>query len=80
MKRLATGMGGQALLTAILLGGCAINPIALTPEEIDAGTRDKMARVTSAQEPIGRAIDLQEAMARALKYNLDHHVEIACRP
>ena len=76
MKRRATGMGGLALLSAVLMGGCAVNPTALTTEEISIGAQQKLARVTSDQEPITRAIDLHEAMARALKYNLDHKVEV----
>ena len=76
MKRHATGMGGPALLSAILMGGCAINPTAFTPEEISAVANERLARVTSDQEPVTRAIDLPEAMARALKYNLDHKVEV----
>ena len=76
MKRHATGMGGLALLSAVLMGGCAINPTALTTGEISIGAQDKLARVTADQEPITRAIDLQEAMARALKYNLDQKVEV----
>ena len=76
MKRRATGMGGLALLSAVLMGGCAINPTALTTGEISIGAQDKLARVTADQEPITRAIDLQEAMARALKYNLDQKVEV----
>ena len=76
MKRHVTGMGGIAMLTTFLLSGCAINPIALTSEEISASTHDKLARVTQEQEPVTRAISLHEAMARALKYNLDQKVEI----
>ena len=76
MKRRATGMGGLALLSAVLSGGCVVNPNALTHEEISASAHEKLARVTSDQEPVTRAIDLQEAMARALKYNLDHKVEV----
>ena len=76
MKHHASGMGGIAMLTAILLSGCAINPTPFTSEEISASSQDKLARVTSEQEPVTGTIDLAEAMARALKYNLDHKVEI----
>ena len=68
-------VGGLAVLSAVLLSGCAINPIALTSEEISIGAQDKLARVTQQQQPIAGAIDLHEAMARALKYNLDQKVE-----
>ena len=59
-----------------LLGGCAIAPAPLTVEEISTYASDKRARVTAGQEPITRSIDMYDAMARALKYNLDHQVEI----
>ena len=37
---------------------------------------DKNERVVRDQEPVHGPISLYEAMARALKYNLDYHVEI----
>lgn len=75
MHRHAKRVGGLAVLSAVLLSGCAINPTALTSEEIAIGAQDKLARVTQQQQPIAGAIDLHEAMARALKYNLDQKVE-----
>lgn len=62
--------------TMALLAGCSVNPIPLTSEELASGSADYASRVSDGQEPITRPIDLYEAMARALKYNLDHHVEI----
>ncbi len=76
MLRQFSGKGTIALLTTLLLGGCAISPVTLTEDEVTAGAQDKLARVTSEQEPIAGSIDLYNAMARALKYNLDHKVEI----
>jgi len=65
-----------ALLPAILLCGCALSPIPLTPDELSINAIDKRQRVTAAQEPLSGAISLHEAYARALKYNLDHKVEL----
>ncbi len=76
MHRHAIGMGGLALLSTFLIGGCAISPIPLSSDEIALGTQDKLARVTRHQEPLSGPIDLPQAMARALKYNLDHKVEV----
>ena len=76
MYRHAYGMSGLAMLTAALLSGCAISPTALTSEELAIGTQDKLARVTRDQEPISGPIGLRQAMARALKYNLDKRVEV----
>jgi outer membrane protein TolC len=76
MYRHVCCVGGLAVFGAVLLSGCAISPTALTSEEISIGAQDKLARVTQEQQPIAGAIDLYEAMARALKYNLDHKVEL----
>lgn len=57
------------------LAGCAIAPVALTEDEVTVRASDALARVTADQEPVTASIDLYDAMARALKYNLDHRVE-----
>ncbi len=64
-----------ALALALALGGCVVAPSSLSDEEISHRAQDNLARITANQEPVERAIDLYEAMARALKYNLDHRVE-----
>lgn len=56
--------------------GCAIEPSALSDEQLfNTGTANA-ERVASMQEPIYGAITLHEAIARALKFNLDHRVEM----
>ena len=62
--------------TAALLAACAVSPDPLTQEELAISASDYQARAVAGQEAIHQPIDLYEAMARALKYNLDHHVEI----
>ncbi|MEP3630066.1 MAG: TolC family protein [Hyphomicrobiales bacterium] len=59
-----------------LLAGCAIQPNALSEVEIVNLAEKNRANVTANQEPVKQSIDLYEAMARALKYNLDHRVEV----
>ncbi|MEO1550924.1 MAG: TolC family protein [Pseudomonadota bacterium] len=64
---------GLALGTA----ACSINPEPLTTPELNEIAKDRSERVIQAtQEPISGKIDLYEAMARAIKYNLDNQVEI----
>jgi outer membrane protein TolC len=61
---------------ALLLQGCAVNPVSLTDQELSDAATDKLARIDADQEPVAAPIGLYEAMARALKYNLDHKVEL----
>jgi outer membrane protein TolC len=63
------------LASAVLASGCAIAPNPLTEAEIELKAQDSLDRVAAEQEPVRGPIDLYEAMARALKYNLDHRVE-----
>lgn len=57
------------------LAACAVTPQPLTPSAIaDRATANRVA-VTADQEPVTAPIDLYEALARALKYNLDYRVE-----
>jgi outer membrane protein TolC len=58
------------------LAGCSIAPVALTSEQIADSASLNFSRVTLGQEAVHGAISLNEAIARALKYNLDHRVEM----
>lgn len=69
--------GGLLILAAAPLGGCSIYPIALSDVEISASAEANLGQVTADQEAVVGPISLYEAMARALKYNLDHRVEEA---
>lgn len=60
----------------VALGGCAVTPKPLTPSELAASADRSAASVDADQEPIAGPVDLYEAMARALKYNLDYKVEL----
>lgn len=64
------------LPAALLLGGCTVTPMALDQGELGGIADSSMSRVVSAQEPIQGSIDVSEAIARALKYNLDQRVEL----
>ncbi len=64
-----------AASAAVMLVGCAVTPEPLSDGERTAYANDMRQRVVAAQEPISRRISLYEAMARALKYNLDKRVK-----
>jgi outer membrane protein TolC len=65
-----------AAILCAAVGGCATSPEPLSREEFAAFGVDKFSNVTREQEPVLGSIDLYDAIARAIKYNLDHRVEI----
>ncbi len=65
-----------SLLCVVLTAGCAIAPTPLTPQELQARLAHDLGRLQKDQEPLTGAVDLYQAMARALKYNLDMRVEV----
>lgn len=67
-----------AATVVLVIAGCTTTPTPFTRDELDAFAADKERRAVAAtQTPVTRSIDLYEAMARALKYNLDHRLEMA---
>lgn len=58
----------------LCLIGCTSAPQAITQAEALDNAITLRETVSSGQEPITQSITLYEAMARALKYNLDHRV------
>ena len=81
MKPLRQGLGlGPLGMMLLVVSGCSINPQPLTQAEMDEFAADKQSRMISDEQvPVTQSIDLYEAMARALKYNLDHRLEVADR-
>ena len=65
-----------ATFAVLGLSSCAITPIPLTTDEVRSRAQENRAVLTKDQEPVSGPIDLYEAMARALKYNLDARVEL----
>lgn len=64
-------------MSALLgLSACAVLPSPLTQVELSVRAGDALRRVAVDQEPLLGPVDLYEAIARALKYNLDHRVEM----
>ncbi len=58
-----------------MLSGCTVQPQALTDSDQLDFAQSRLDRVAGDQEPISGSLDLYEAMARAIKYNLDARVE-----
>ena len=65
------------LLAAAVLSGCAVTPPAtLSSTELQTlDQRDRQA-MFAAQEPITGAVTLEQAIARAIKYNLDQRLAL----
>lgn len=64
----------RAVLVSVVLlslNGCLIRPHALDTQEIKGRVAKDFLAISSIEEPITKPIDLYEAVARALKYNLD---------
>ncbi len=60
----------------VLLTGCAIMPEPITQTEQQASLNADKQVIFAKQEPILAPITVYEAMARALKYNLNHRVKM----
>jgi multidrug efflux system outer membrane protein len=65
-----------SLLITLFIGGCTITPEPLTRTELDQQRTEDLNNLFSNQEPISEPIDLYEAMARALMYNLDSRLKL----
>ncbi len=65
-----------ALLAASLLAGCSVKPELIGNDEMSAFVSINAEQLVADQETVHGSIGLYEAMARALKYNLDHRVEM----
>lgn len=60
--------------TTLLLTGCSATVTRVSDAEAANFANEARAEIQNRQAPITQSISLYEAMARALKYNLDHRV------
>ncbi len=65
-----------AAALVVSLAGCSVTPGPLSFGELQVIATVNAANVTINQEEVSSAITLHEALARAVKYNLDHKVEM----
>jgi len=67
----------MAVSVSVALGACAsIEPKAFTEQDLRQQSTQDRSQGRQGVEPITAAITLEEAMARALKYNLDRRVRM----
>ena len=77
--RLHSGSSLSLLTVAVAMlfaiAGCTVTPQPFTSEEFSERSRNEVGQLYGDQEPLGERLDIYEAMARAVKYNLDHQVK-----
>jgi FimV-like protein len=66
-----------AILWLLLVYGCAMIPTSIPNADFAEQAEVVRRQVTANQEPVAGPISMYEAIARALKYNLDFHLERA---
>ena len=65
-----------AAAIAVLLAGCSVNPVQVTPEEVAQRVQSDQAQMYKDQVPVSAPIGYSDALARALKYNLDYRLKL----
>lgn len=75
-SRQAVAKSATALTLVLALSACALSPEPLDTGSIGESARTALENAAKEQEPVIRPIDLAEAMARAVKYNLDTRVQL----
>ena len=65
-----------SVASLVVLSGCSLTPEAVTDQEKSALLAQDQLAMFAHQEPIVHAITLEEAMARAVKYNLQERLAL----
>lgn len=64
------------ILIGLLAAGCFMKPVPLKQDEMINRAVKDMDGLYKEQEPVLAPLSLEESMARALKYNLDHRLKL----
>ncbi len=67
---------GTACGAAVVLAGCSTNVARVSEADAIKNASYSRAEISSRQTPVTQSVSLYEAMARALKHNLDHRVKM----
>jgi len=62
-------------MAALILSACSVVPKPATRGEVAARVKDDTAKMFASQAPISGPVTIEEAVARALKYNLDYRLK-----
>jgi len=63
-------------LLAVFFAGCSVTPTKIAPEQYREQVDLDLAAMFVDQEPFDGSLSLYEAIARAIKYNLDHRLKL----
>ena len=63
------------LILMVMASGCLVKPYVLTKDDVRTRVTNDMKALMAIEEPVIGPIDLYEATARALKYNLEARVK-----
>lgn len=75
-RKLPARLALPSMLVAALLAGCSIVPQAVTEPQVQERARRDQQTMYAGQEAVRGPIGLDEAVARALKYNLDYRLKV----
>jgi outer membrane protein TolC len=64
-----------ALAVTAVVAGCSVTPKTITADEVRERVKSDTSRMYVDQAPIAAPITMEEAVARALKYNLDYRLK-----
>lgn len=75
-----SAFGAKRLLASVslvaLLSACAISPEPFSPEQLAQSAKDDRADMFKAGEPLSGPLTVSDAIARALKHNLDRRAKV----
>jgi len=63
---------GAILVASLFATGCAVTPDPIKPRDQAELLKQDRSLVTKSVEPLGASLSMHEAIARGIKYNMDH--------
>ncbi|MBF0357533.1 MAG: TolC family protein [Magnetococcales bacterium] len=68
-------LGVSSFALIVGLSGCTVKPEPISQKEVENRVQTDLGRLFANQEPVSYRVGLHEAMARAIKYNLQRRVK-----
>ncbi|AMO57233.1 hypothetical protein GZ77_16475 [Endozoicomonas montiporae] len=64
------------LATSIFIAACSVQPVVISEQEHQARVAEDKSQLYTDQQPVGAELTLHQAIARAIRYNLDHRLKV----